>query len=216
MARVIAPWAQRWGVRVLQRSVNVTLKAGEGERPVGETNGFGIDDPVDFRLLAGAYNGDVPVIIEALAAGAWVDVPSAQGWTPLMWLSMRSLVAFDPVASARWLLAAGAEINRFIPAGGEGIGGDTPLTLACEAGDDPLIDFLLVNHADPNPPSAACPPLHLCLPSEKAVRRLLAAGADHQRRFLGQTALERYIEGWGDQDYRDDAQFETMVRLLGG
>ncbi|KAF0127965.1 MAG: hypothetical protein FD152_2424 [Xanthobacteraceae bacterium] len=191
-------------------------EAKEGQELVGETNGFGIDDPIDFRLLVGAYNGDVPVIVEALAAGAWVDAPSTQGWTPLMWLSMRGLVAFDPVASARWLLAGGAEINRFVPAGSDGIGGDTPLTLACEAGDRGLIDFLLANHADPNPPCAACPPLHLALPSEATVRRLLAAGADPGRRFGGQTALERYVEGWGDPDYRDDAEFETMVRLLGG
>lgn len=196
--------------------LETTPQAGEGTQPVGETNGFGIDDPVDFRLLVGAYNGDVPVIIEALAAGAWVDAPSTQGWTPLMWLSMRSLVAHAPVASARWLVAAGAEINRFVPAGADGVGGDTPLTLACEAGDDALIDFLLANNADPNPPCAACPPLHLSLPSERAVRRLLAAGADARRRFGGQTALECYVEGWGDPGYRDDAQFETMVRLLGG
>jgi ankyrin repeat protein len=183
---------------------------------MADTNSFGIADPVDFRLLAGAYNGDVPVIVEALAAGAWVDVPSTQGWTPLMWLAMRGLVAFDPVTSARWLVAAGAEVNRFVPASAGGSGGDTPLTLACEAGEMDLVGFLLANHADPDPPDGAFPPLQACLPSEKAVRRLLAAGADPYRRFRGQTALERYVEGWGDPDYRDDAAFEIMVRLLGG
>lgn len=183
---------------------------------MAETNSFGIEDPIDFRLLVEAYNGDVPVIVETLARGAWVDAPSTQGWTPLMWLSMRSMVAFDAVVSARWLIAAGAEVNRFVSASDGGSGGDTPLTLACEAGDQGLIDILLANHADPNPPYGACPPLHLALPSEANVRRLLAAGANPNRRFSDQTALDRYVEGWGDPDYRDDAKFETMVRMLGG
>ena len=105
-------------------------------------------------------------------------------------------------------------VNRFVPAADGSVAGDTPLTLACEAGDADLVAFLLANDADPDPPDGAFPPLHAALPSERTVRMLLAAGADRRRRFRGQTALERYVEGWGDPQDRDDARFAAMERLL--
>lgn len=177
------------------------------------TNMFGVANPVDFDLLTAAYNGEEGLIARALAGGAAANVTSSNGWTALMWLSMRSAVAFAPVPSAARLLAAGADINCVASSGSNGLS-DTPLSLACEAGYGAYVAFLLENGADPNPPDPIYPPLHAALPSPEIVAVLLRAGAGRQRRFKGQTPWERYEEGWGDPEYRDDEAYLAMETLL--
>lgn len=171
---------------------------------------FGIDHPADLALATAAYNGDPLGIARALRAGALVDAASANGFTPLMWVAFRSAVGFDPIVSARWLLAAGADVNR--------IGGNLPataLTLACEMHHTALVDLLLRNGADADPPRHVDAPLHCALPATDVVALLVAAGADRQRRYRGQTALERYVEGWVDPDLGDEERDAEMERLLG-
>lgn len=172
-----------------------------------------IDDPVDRLLVIGAYNGDVELIVEALAKGAKADVGTVNDWTPLLWLCMRSLVGFDPVLSAKWLLAAGAEVNR-IARNIEGNRAETALSLACEAGNTELVAFLLANGADPNAPAPVYPPLHAALPSVEMVGMLLRAGADRTRRFKGTTAQQSYEEGWGADEFRDEDRHEAIMALF--
>jgi ankyrin repeat protein len=170
---------------------------------------FGIDHPADLALTTAAYNGDPLGIARALRAGALVDVASANGFTPLMWVCFRSAVGFDPMVSARWLLAAGADINR--------IGGNLPataLTLACEMQDEALVRFLLKNGADPDPPRHVDSPLHCALPADDIVALLIGAGADRHRIYRGQTAFERYAEGWIDATDGDRDRDARMRRLL--
>jgi ankyrin repeat protein len=175
------------------------------------TYDFGIDHPADLALTAAAYNCDPLGIIRALRNGALVDVASGNGFTPLMWVCFRSAVGFDPVVSARWLLAAGADINR--------IGCKPPvtaLTLACEMHYIPLIEHLLRSGADPNPPAYVDSPLHNALPSVEVVQLLIGAGAELTRRHRGQTAYERYAEGWADPVRGDRQRDAAMERLLSG
>jgi ankyrin repeat protein len=170
---------------------------------------FGIDHAADLALTMAAYNGDPLGIARALRAGALVDVASANGFTPLMWVCFRSGVGFDPMASARWLLAAGADVNR--------VGGNLPataLTLACEMQDAALVAFLLKNGADPDPPRHVDSPLHCALPTTDVVALLIGAGADRHRMHRGQTALERYVEGWVDATDGDPQRDAAMRRLL--
>jgi ankyrin repeat protein len=170
---------------------------------------FGIAHPADLALTTAAYHGDPLGIARALRAGALVDVASANGFTPLMWVCFRSGVGFDPMASARWLLAAGADVNRF--------GGNLPataLTLACEMQHAALVALLLRNGADPDPPRHVDSPLHCALPADDVVALLIAAGADRHRIDRGQTALERYIEGWVDAKNGDRDRDARMRRLL--
>jgi hypothetical protein len=171
---------------------------------------FGIDHPGDLALTTAAYHCDPLGIARALRAGALVDVASANGFTPLMWVCFRSAVGFDPLVSARWLLAAGADVNR--------IGGNLPataLTLACEMHNATLVGLLIKSGADPDPPRHVDSPLHCALPADDVVALLIAAGADRHRIYRGQTALERYVEGWVDPRSGDPARDARMQRLLG-
>lgn len=174
------------------------------------TYSFGIDHPADLALAVAAYNCAPLGIIRALRDGALVDVASSNGFTPLMWVSFRSGIGFDPMASARWLLAAGADVNR--------VGGNLPataLTLACEMHDAELVGLLLRNGADPDPPRHVDSPLHCALPAADVVALLIAAGADRNRIYRKQTALERYLEGWADPEFGDADRDAVMRRLLG-
>jgi ankyrin repeat protein len=185
----------------------------ETERDDGvatDTYSFGIDHPADRALATAAYNCDPLGIARALRAGALVDVASTNGFTPLMWVCFRAAVGFDPMASARWLLAAGADVHRS--------GGNLPataLTLACEVHDAALVQLLLRSGADADPPRHVDSPLHCALPADDVVALLLAAGADRSRRYRGQTALERYVEGWVDPALGDPGRDAAMARLLG-
>ncbi len=175
-----------------------------------DQHSFGIDHPADLALTIAAYNCAPLGIVRALRAGALVDVASANGFTPLMWVSFRSGVGFDPMGAARWLLAAGADVNR--------IGGNLPataLTLACEMQNAALVAFLLRNGADPDPPRYVDSPVHCALPSTDVVALLIAAGANRHRMCRGQTALERYAEGWMDPECGDAARDAAMRGLLG-
>ena len=172
---------------------------------------LGIDHAADLALAVAAYRCDPLGIIRALRQGALVDVASGNGFTPLMWVAFRSAVGFDPLVSARWLLAAGAEVNR--------IGSRPPataLTLACEMLHAPLVDHLLRHGADPNPPQRVDSPLHDALPSVEIIELLIRAGADRLRRYKGQTALERYREIWVEPGHGNTARDRAMIRLLGG
>ena len=171
---------------------------------------FGIEHPDDLALAVSAYNCDPLGIIRALRRGALVDVACGNGFTPLMWVAFRSAVGFDPVVCARWLVAAGADVNR--------IGSNpavTALTIACEMHNRDLVGFLLDNSADPDPPRHVESPLHNALPSVEIVSRLIAAGADPTRRFKRQTVLEAYLEGWSDPQDGDEERDAAMARLLG-
>lgn len=170
---------------------------------------FGIDHPDDLALTVSAYQCDPLGIIRALRRGALVDVASGNGFTPLMWVAFRATEGFDPVVSARWLVAAGADVNR--------IGSKpavTALTLACEMQSLDMVGYLLDNAADPDPPRYVESPLHNALPSVPIVRRLIAAGADPARRYKGQTALEAYVEGWASGRTRHAERDAAMARLL--
>lgn len=171
---------------------------------------FGIAHPADRDLTAAAYRCEPLGIVRALRHGALVDVASRNGFTPLMWVAFRSAVGFDPMGAARWLIAAGSDINRE--------GGKPPtvaLTVACEMGSAGLVEHLLQSGADPNPPAHVDPPLHNALPAFDIVRMLLAAGAERTRLWKGQTALDRYEELWRDVRGGDDDRDALMRHLLG-
>ncbi len=174
-----------------------------------DTYSFGIDHAADLALTVAAYNCAPLGIAHALRDGALVDVASVNGFTPLMWVSFRSSAGFDAMASARWLLAAGADVNR--------IGGNLPataLTLACEMHNAELVAFLLRNGADADPPRHVDSPVHCALPAADVVALMIAAGANRNRVYWGQTALERYVEGWVDPEAGDAARDAVMRRLL--
>lgn len=171
---------------------------------------FGIEHSADLALTAAAYHCDPLGIARALRGGALVDVASRNGFTPLMWVCFRGSAGFDPVVSVRWLLAAGADINH--------IGGRppcTPLTIACEMQDVQLVELILRNGGDPNPPSYVDSPLHNAVPSLDVVRLLVGAGADKTRLSRGQTALERYVEGRVEPTSEQRGADAEMTALLG-
>ncbi|QCK87410.1 hypothetical protein E8L99_17425 [Phreatobacter aquaticus] len=171
---------------------------------------FGIAHPADRDLTAAAFRCEPLGIVRALRQGALVDVASRNGFTPLMWVAFRSAVGFDPIGAARWLIAAGSDINRS--------GGKPPtvaLTLACEMGSTALVEHMLLSGADPNPPAHVDPPLHSALPQLDIVRLLLSAGAERTRLWNGLTALDRYEELWRDPRHGDPDQDALIRHLLG-
>jgi ankyrin repeat protein len=177
---------------------------------INEDYDFGIDHQADRELTAAAYRCEPLGIVRALRRGALVDVASRNGFTPLMWVAFRSAVGIDPIGAARWLIAAGSDINR-----DAGKPPTVALTLACEMGAAALVEHFLQSGADPNPPAHVDPPLHSALPALDIVRMLLAAGAERTRLWKGQTALERYAELWRDQRHGDEDRDAEMRLLLG-
>jgi ankyrin repeat protein len=132
---------------------------------------FFVNRAIDYALIIAAYNGDAATVRSALSSGADPDVRTRNGYTPLHWLSMRSLVADDPITCTAALVSAGANVDHLTPDGA------SPLSLACAAGLTELVAYLLAAGANPDPPHPAEPPLHRALPSLERVRLLIKAGA---------------------------------------
>lgn len=169
---------------------------------------FFVSRAIDYALVIASYNGDAATVRSALSSGADPDVRTGNGYTPLHWLCMRSLVADDPITCATALVTAGAHVDDLTPDGA------SPLSLACAAGLTELIAYLLAAGANPDPPHPAEPPRHRALPSLERVRLLINAGADPRRLEGGRTALDVYEQGWVALDCSDYERDQGMRALL--
>ena len=91
-------------------------------------------------LMTAAETGSVEIMRQLVDVGAQVDVVNDAGWTPL-----HVAVANHRIDAARLLLDRGASIERLTAEERQ-----SALHLACEAGDAPMVEFLLTRGADPN------------------------------------------------------------------
>jgi ankyrin repeat protein len=111
------------------------------------------------QLVNTAGNADYSGVIEV----------EQGGYTPLLFAARRG-----DIASARLLLAAGANINDAAPSG------TSVLVIAAHSGHTALADFLLDKGADPNAAAAGYSALHIAVHrgDSALVRSLLTHGAD--------------------------------------
>ncbi|NIN34980.1 MAG: hypothetical protein GTO60_07725, partial [Gammaproteobacteria bacterium] len=118
------------------------------------------------------------------------------GYTPLIYAAR-----MGEVATARVLLAAGADVNVKLSLDADSDSSDqttaavmTPLLMASASGHEEIAIFLIKNGADPNVWDGGAAPLHYALmegisyfqhrPSmDQLVQELLAHGADPNARF---------------------------------
>ncbi len=94
--------------------------------------------PGGLRLVEAAQHQDTEAVRALLGEGVDVDVPQADGATPLAWA-----VHWDALGMADLLIRAGANVNA---ANDLGV---TPLMLACTNGSAPMVEKLLQAGADP-------------------------------------------------------------------
>jgi ankyrin repeat protein len=107
------------------------------------------------------------------------------GNTPLMFAAREG-----DLASAKLLVAAGANVNDVAPYG------VSATVLAAHSGNGELVEFLLQKGADPNAAGAGYTALHAAIlrGNKKAVRALLARGADPNAKVLASTPVRRASE----------------------
>ena len=91
-------------------------------------------------LLTAAHQGHLGAVNLFLDHGAATDTANDEGWTSLMWASLKGFV---PVAEA--LLDAGADPNQTMPDDGY-----TALMWACQNGHNTIVQLLLARSANPN------------------------------------------------------------------
>ena len=135
------------------------------------------------NLIDAVKRGDVNAVRTLIAQKADVNMPDADGSTPLHWAAQR-----DDMAMADALIAAGANVRaktRY---------NVTPLSLACGNGDAKLVDRLLKAGADPNETSEEGQTALMTASltgKPDAVRLLLETGADVNavEPYKGQSAL---------------------------
>ena len=127
-----------------------------------------LDMRPELTIYKLAADGNVKLLNQQVAAGADVNEPDEQGYSPLHYAILNRS---DSAAGS--LLAAGANLNRETPAG------DTPLHLAVAQGDIVLAEKLLAAGAHVNVLNKdGVSPLHLAVESNSPlVRPLLRAGA---------------------------------------
>ena len=136
----------------------------------------------DGRLADAVQQQDATTVEQLL--GQRIDVNGVQpdGTTALHWAAH-----WNDLKVASTLIRAGANLdaaNRY---------GSTPLLLACENGNAPLIKMMMTAGADPNLSPTGEPPIMIATRTGniEAVRALVAAGAEvnSTETWRGQTAL---------------------------
>ena len=114
--------------------------------------------------------------------GGAIGVMEQGGYTPLLFASR-----VGDVASARLLLAAGADVNDTTPDGA------SALVIAAHSGQSALATFLLEKGADPNAARAGYTALHLAVLRDDTIlqKALLAHRADPNARLTKGTVIGR-------------------------
>ncbi len=204
-------WLLWLGVNPHQRSQHGTafeVAVEEGNQRILDLLGrYGIsgdtrlsNDP-GWLLHNGAKRADLDLIEEALAKGAPIDLPTAQGDSPLM-LAIRK----RNVSTAKYLLARGASLNYR-----NGRNGGSPLSASMMWDFPEMTDFrkeMLEAGADPNIRLAngTTPLMHgIWHHPTTPLKQLIEYGADlNARDHHGRTVLQRAI---------DEGKLETAAFL---
>lgn len=171
-------------------SVNVNKKAARGQTALMWAVAQQHADVVEVLLAHGA---DVHA-----RTGVWTEVVRTEtstknhedyifdiqqgGYTPLLFAAR-----VGDLASAKLLIAAGADVNETAPYG------TSAIVVAAHSGYGELVGFLLERGADPNAGGAGYTALHAAIlrQDEKAVAALLAHGADPNAPVLRFTPARR-------------------------
>jgi ankyrin len=144
----------------------------------------------DVHARSSVFIETVKTVAETLNAGQQclprdecyiIDNPQG-GSTPLLFAAR-----VGDLASAKLLVAAGANVNDLAPRG------TSVLVVAAHSGHGELAAFLLEQGADPNAAAAGYSALHAAIMQKDAelVRALLAAGADPNARVEASTPTRR-------------------------
>jgi ankyrin repeat protein len=150
---------------------------------------------LDRRLVEAAKRRDAQAVRDLVKQGVDVNVPQADGATPLHWVAH-----WDDLSTAELLLRAGANVNATED------GGVTPLALACGNRSVAMVERLLKAGADPNAGRETAVMTAARTGSAEVMKLLLAHGGDVNARetVRGQTALM-----WAASERHAD-----VVRLL--
>lgn len=149
------------------------------------------------KLHHAAYCGDLAAVRAALDAGIDVDARDDGAWTALHWLADMGMVGSGREQILAVLLAAGAQVEA------RDLEAQTPLTIACRAGNGDLVRLLLDAGASVDARSRAGTTALMAAASygePQTVILLLDRGADPNVVAMdGRTALEwARAQGWDD------------------
>jgi ankyrin repeat protein len=181
--------------QLLDRGARVNVTAGRGQTALmwavaqrhPDVVAALLDHGADVRARSVEYQERVRTETSTKAHGDYIFDMQQGGYSPLLFAAR-----VGDLASAKLLVAAGADVNDKAPYG------TTATVVAAHSGYGEIVTFLLEQGANPNDNGAGYSALHAAIlrQDEQAVTALLAHGADPNAPVLRFTAARR-----GSRDY---------------
>ena len=155
-------------------------------------------ETTEFHLAA--YNCDLDLLCERIAAGDNIHLKDSSGYTPLLWCAFRARVGENQHEIAKTLLDAGANPNDVTSSNNE-----SALEWAIQAGNPLVVEILLDYGADINLVGLVTPLIAAARKGDKEmIQLLLRRGADASIK----------VSGYSAADYARSYGYEKLSKLL--
>lgn len=144
------------------------------------------------EFISDVYIDDLDSVKKYELSPGMVNEEDEKGFTALHWNCFLGETGRNRLEICKLLLESGADPNKRIA--GDGM---SPLLMACESGNDKIVELLLLSGADPNLVADGSTPLIQAVTSgnKKSVMHLLLFGAKADAKDeSNQTAIEKAKE----------------------
>jgi ankyrin repeat protein len=145
-----------------------------------------------------AYNCDLELLHERIAAGDDIHLKDSSGYTPLLWCCFRAVVGENQHEIAKTLLDAGANPNDVTSPNNE-----SALEWAIQAGNPRVVEILLHYGADVNLVGLVTPLIAAARKGDaEMIQLLLRRGADASIKVCGYSA-DYYAKTYSCENYEE-------------